>query len=133
MTESSARLLRRALRANATFSTLSGLTFAFASELIADFAGNVPAVEIATIGVSLVGFAGFLAWLSLRPAIPSGLVKLVIAADLVWVVGSMLVVFTDLFTKEGAIAALIVSNFVLTFAVLQWFGLQRAQSVREST
>lgn len=122
---SSSRILRLALRANATFSTVSGLTFALASTAIAAFLGAIPAAEVMSVGLMLIGFAAFLVWLSLRPSIPAPLVLGVIAADLGWVVGTAFVVFAGVFSNGGAIAAVLVANVVLAFAVAQWIGLRR--------
>lgn len=124
-----ASLLRLALRGNATFSTLSGATFLLASGAIAAFLGDIPAAEVASVGGSLLCFAVALVWLSTRPAIPAGFVTAVIAADLAWVVGTVFVVFAGVFTRGGAIAAVLVANVVLAFAVLQWLGLRRTRVV----
>ena len=122
------QLLRLALRGNAAFSTLSGLGFLAASPAIAAFLGDIPSSEIASIGASLLVFAAFLVWLSLRPQIPPALVLGVIAGDLAWVVGTVLALFAGVFTPSGAIAAIGVANVVLAFAVLQWVGLRRTRA-----
>ena len=127
--DESSQLLRLALRGNATFSTLSGTTFLAASASIAQFLGDIPASEIGSIGASLLVFAAFLVWLSLRPQISSGLVLGVIAGDLAWVVGTVFVLFAGVFTQQGAIAAIAIANVVLAFAVLQWLGLRRTRAL----
>ena len=127
--DDSSQLLRLALRGNAAFSTLSGMTFLAASGSIAAFLGDIPSREIASVGASLLAFAAFLVWLSLRAPIPHGLVLGVIAGDLAWVVGTVLVLFAGGFTSSGAIAAIAVANAVLAFAVLQWVGLRRTRAL----
>ncbi len=124
-----ASLLRLALRGNATFSTLSGVTFLAASGVIAAFLGDVPAAEVMSVGGSLLLFAVALVWLASRPEIPPALVTAVIVADLAWVVATVFVVFAGVFTREGAIAAVMVANVVLAFAVLQWVGLRRTRAL----
>lgn len=118
-------LLRISLRANAGFSTLSGLVFATAGAPVAAFLGGVGSAEVVGVGVQLLVFAAFLAWLSLRPSIPVAVVFAVIAADLAWVVGTVGVVFADLFSREGTLAAIAIANVVLVFAVAQWLGVRR--------
>ena len=122
-----ASLLRLALRGNATFSTLSGLSFLVASGAIAAFLGDVPAAEVTSVGASLLLFAIALVWLASRSEIPPALVTAVIVADLAWVLGTVVVVFAGVFTRGGAVAAVMVANVVLAFAVLQWVGLRRTR------
>lgn len=121
------RWLRLSLRANATFSVLSGLVFSVASGVIADFLGGVEAVLVLAVGLQLLLFAGALVWLASRPSIPAGLVIAVVVADLGWVLGTIVAVYADLFTRGGAIAALVVADLVLVFAILQAIGLRRAR------
>jgi hypothetical protein len=121
----SAHFLRRSLRANALFSTLSGLSFASAGGAIGGILGDVPAVLVVGVGVQLLLFAGALVWLSSRPEIPISLAMAVIVADLLWVLGTVLAVYTDLFSRAGAGLAMLVADVVLLLAILQSIGVHR--------
>ena len=120
------RFLRQSLRANAIFSTLSGLLFLFASGSIAAFLGEHSPVLVASVGGQLLFFAAALTWLASRSNIPTYLVLGVITADLLWVVGTIVVVYAELFSRGGAIAAIVVADIVLLLAVLQSIGVYRS-------
>ncbi|MDJ0868538.1 MAG: hypothetical protein QNK03_20690 [Myxococcota bacterium] len=125
-----AAFLRNSLRANAAFSTLSGVLFALAGAPIADFLGVAPPLLVTFVGLNLLGFAAALVWLASRPALPVRLAVIVIGADLAWVAGTLLLVFAEAFTRAGATAALAVANVVLVFAVLQTIGVRRLGAAR---
>ena len=126
MTETdSSHFLRASLRGNAMFSTISGLTFAVANSPIAKFLGDLPPMLVASTGIQLLLFAAALVWLASREQISKPLAIAVIAADLLWVVGTVVVVYTDALTRGGAIAAVIVADVVLLLAVLQLIGVRR--------
>ena len=128
-THDSTRLLRYSLRANAAFSTLSGILFAAKGARIATFLGGVTAADVTSVGVSLLAFAAGLLWLSRQAPIPEGLVRAVIAADLAWVVGTGAAVAAGVFSGPGNTAALLVADVVLVFAVLQGLGLRRVHAL----
>jgi hypothetical protein len=56
-----------------------------------------------------------------------GFAQFAVYADLVWVLGSAILIFTSLvpFTTAGKWAIAIVADIVLVFAVLQFVGLRR--------
>lgn len=118
-------LLRASLRANASFSALSGLCFVLASAPLADFLDVAPPALVTGVGVNLLGFAAALLWLASRPSPAMGLVRLVIALDLAWVAGTIAGVYADAFSRAGALASLGVAGVVAGLAGLQWIGLRR--------
>jgi hypothetical protein len=119
------RFLRQSLRGNAFFSTASGLVFMAASGAIADFLGGMPSILVAVVGGQLLLFAGALFWLASRPEISKQLVLAVIVADILWVVGTIVVVYVDLFTRDGAALAIALASVVLLLAILQSVGIRR--------
>ena len=122
------RLLRIALRCNAAFSTVcAAVALLFAEPLAATF-GLPGAAALQGLGVQLLVFALFLVWLAARPRIPTGLALAVIVADLLWVAGTVPVVWGDLLTRTGDWVALGVADVVALFAVLQMFGLRRVRA-----
>lgn len=119
------RFLRGSLRANAVFSSLSGLSFAAASGAIGEFLGTVPAPLVAAVGGQLLLFAVALIWLASRSEISLPIVIAVIAADLLWVIGTVVIVYADLFSRGGAGLAVILAGVVLLLAILQAIGVHR--------
>lgn len=125
-----AQFLRRSLRGNAAFSTLSGLAFALASGAIAAFLGDVQPLLILAVGLQLLLFAGALMWLASRTRISVSLAIGVIVADLLWVLGTIVIVYADLFTRGGAALALVLADVVVLMAVLQSIGVHRMSAAR---
>ena len=119
-------LLRIALRSNAVFSSLSGVLFVAASVPVANYVGGIRPLDVLSIGLCLLGFAGLLVWLATRNPVPRTWVLAVIAMDAAWVVGTGLVCLVDLLSTQGKIAALGVAVVVAVLAALQWIGLARA-------
>ena len=119
------RFLRMSLRANAFFSTFSGLAFVFASGRIADFLGDLPASLVLGVGVQLLVFAAALAWLSSQMNISTALTLAVIAADCLWVFATGVVGYADLFTQGGDILLVAPADVVLVLAILQSMGVRR--------
>lgn len=120
-----AGFLRRSLRANGVFSTLSGLTFVVAAGAISEFLGAVPALLVAGVGGQLLLFAAALIWLASRSEISVSIATAVIAADLLWVIGTVGVVCADVFSRGGAALAILLADVVLLLAILQSIGVHR--------
>jgi hypothetical protein len=123
-------LLKKSLLGNALFSGSSGLVLAIASSWLASFLGLESGAVIAGLGFVLILYAPFLAWLAFQEAIDSRLVWLVIDLDILWVIGSAVLVFSDLvpgLSIPGKWAIAIVADIVAVFAILQFLGLKRAR------
>ena len=121
-------LLRGVLLGNASFSIITGLAFLLWSQPIATFLGGVPALEIIALGVILLPFAAFVAWAATRPTINRQAVRIIIAMDIAWVLGSALLLLTGVLplTSGGKWAIGIVADIVACFALGQFIGLRRA-------
>ena len=117
--------LRQSLRGNAVFSTLSGLTFMVASAAIAEFLGGLPSMLVTAVGGQLLLFAGVLVWLASRSELSRQMVIGVIVADILWVVGTIVIVYAELFTRDGTVLAIVLAGVVLLLAVLQSIGVRR--------
>jgi hypothetical protein len=120
-----ARFLRQSLRGNALFSTVSGLTFLVANTAIAEFLGGLQSLIVAAVGGQLLIFAGVLVWLASRSEISRQMVIGVIVADILWVVGTIVIVYAELFTRNGGVLATVLAGVVLLLAVLQSIGVHR--------
>jgi hypothetical protein len=125
----SATLLRTALRGNTLFSLVSGASFVIGAGVLSRFTGIEPAISFTIVGIGLILYAVFL-WYVVAPQISDRrLVWLVIAADTLWVVGSIILLLADplALTLAGKWAVGIVADLVATFAVLQYVGLRRIE------
>ena len=127
------RPLRKVLLANALFSTISGLTLILAPEASAGllFAEAFVLFGIASepllfaLGLGLLIFAGFVAFTARQKRLRLGQAKMIVLADLLWVVDSavLLTVFADRLAPYGFELVLIVAAIVLALAVEQVIGL----------
>lgn len=112
--------LRRALRANAIFSTVSGLSGLVAADEIVDLLGVGEAWMVRSLGVGLLLFAAAVVAVSLRPC--HQLVResmLVTVADLGWVSVSAVLIALGSFSPAGAFAIGAVAVVVCDLAVVQ--------------
>ena len=118
-------LLRRALFANASFSTASAATCLLATGAVAAFTG-VPAADVSSLGAELGIFAlGIFALLSqdLTRTWARRVVAGIIALDALWVVGSVvLLVMPNPLTSAGQWTVGLVALVVADFAAFQWMG-----------
>jgi hypothetical protein len=119
-------LLRRALQANATFSTISGIAFALGAKPIAHAIGLEPWPIMLAIGVGLLIFAAGLFRNASRENINRIEAVLTVAGDFAWVIGSGIVILLGILNTSGNWATAIIADIVLLFAILQWIGLRHA-------
>ena len=116
MNASSDRLLRRTLWGNAIFSIISGAVLAVFAGPFARAAAHAPvevagldlAIVLELLGLGVIAFGALCAWVASRETMPEGWARVIFAADLAWVAGSVLV-------------ALIVADL----AILEYLGLRR--------
>ena len=122
------KLLRLALRLNATFSAACGLLCLVAAAPLASRLGVPDSAILVGLGANLAIFAAFLVWLSTRVRIAPALVWAVIVADVLWVIGTVPLVAGENLSPFGDGAATFVALAVATWATLQTVGLRRAQA-----
>ncbi len=127
--DSSAAKLKKAIQANAIFSAVSGLLIVLAEPLVLGWLG-LEDVGIWPVGAMLIGFSGYLFWMSRNSRVPGALVQGVIFGDWAWVAGTALLVFlkASLFSGFGLFLLLDVAAIVAVFAILQTRGLRHAQN-----
>ena len=123
----SSTLLRRALQGNGAFSTVSGLVTLLGANAVAAFTGVQPAVVFMVLGVSLLLFAAGLFWMTRETAVNPALARIVIIMDVLWVVGSIILLLSNALplTVAGKWAIGLVADMVALFAILQYIGLRR--------
>ena len=120
----SAALLHNALRGNAMFSAVSAFVLLLGGAELAEWIG-VPTAIVYLLGVGLLPWAAFAWWTSRTLA--RWAVIAVIAGDITWVVGAIVVVFglSDEMTSQGVWGLIVVSVAVAAFGVVQAIGLRR--------
>lgn len=123
-------LLRRALQANAIFSTLCSIAWIVGGEGLARWFGRD--ASMATDGIVLLVFAALLAILSSRPRIPTILAAVVVLLDLLWVTDAAVKVASGAFSTGGSWVMGAIGLVVLDLAVLQAMGIYRGRRVRRS-
>ena len=134
MTASSDRLLRRTLWGNAIFSVVSGAVLAIFAAPFAAIAAHDPttglgldlAIIFELLGLGVIAFGALCAWIASRETLPQGWARLIFAADLAWVAGSVLVLAVPAsWTAAGIAGIVVVALIVADLAILEYLGLRR--------
>jgi hypothetical protein len=123
--EERACLLRKALIGNALFSTLSGLTIILANHWVVRMLGLSEKVNLVILGVILIFFAASLVINARRPHVKTSDAWIAVWMDLVWVLGSYVLIFVVPFSMGGKWIVGVVAELVLAFAVLQILGIRK--------
>lgn len=120
-------LLRRALLADGVVSGATGLLLALAAGPLADRL-DLPTLLLRLAGVSLLPYAAALLYLAMRDSIPRRAVWVVIGANLLWAVASILLLLTGWVEPSGLGYAFVIAQalIVAAFADLQYLGLHRS-------
>lgn len=119
------QLLRMALMGNALFSTISGLTLVLAGHWVVRLLGLPQAVNLITMGISLLTFAIVLMAFARKKPIKLLDAWIAVILDLAWVIGSYPLLFVVPFSTGGKWIVGIVAEVVMLFALLQWLGIRR--------
>ena len=139
MTASSDRLLRRTMWGNAAFSVASGaILVGFASPFAAiaahepvSLAGLGLALVFEVLGLGVILFGALCAFIASRHPLPGGLARLVLAADIAWVVGSAAVLLLPAsWTATGVAGIAVIALIVADLAILEYLGLRRLNAAR---
>ena len=134
MTALSDRLLRRTLWGNAVFSVISGTLLAVFAGPFASVAAHAPvevmgldlAVVLDLLGLGVIAFGALCAWVASRNTLPLAWARVIFAADLAWVAGSVLVLaLPAAWTTAGMAGIVVVALIVADLAVLEYLGLRR--------
>jgi hypothetical protein len=124
---SSPQFLRRVLWLDAATGVATGLLQLLLAAWLAPLLG-LPETLLVLSGWALFGYVALIAFIATRPFIAPGLVWLLIAANGVWVLGCLALLFGGLVTPtllgQGFIAMQALAVGLLM--ELQWFGVRRA-------
>ena len=127
MNASSDRLLRRTLWGNAAFSIVSGAGLAIFAGPFARAAAHAPvtvagldlAVVLDLLGLGVIAFGVLCAWVASRETLPGAWARVIFAADLAWVAGSVLVLALPAsWTTAGIAGIVVVALIVADLAIL---------------
>lgn len=115
--------LARALLGNASFSAVTGVSLVVGAAPLSRWL-EVPTWLTAAVGVGLLPFSLAVSVVARRPSLRT--VRLVIAADLVWVAGAAIVIagFPQSMSTAGLWVLGLVTVAVAGFAVVQAVGLR---------
>ncbi|MER5736335.1 hypothetical protein ABT117_11750 [Streptomyces sp. NPDC002262] len=119
-------MVRRFLALDAVVTGANGLAYALASGPLGELLGVDPALLLG-LGLFLMAFAAGVAWLASRPQPPALAVKLVVDANLLWAVLSLVALAAWLDpTTAGLVWTPMQAGTVAGFALLQWGALRAA-------
>lgn len=119
--------LRRALIADAIFSGIAALGFAFGAGVFATLF-NLPEALLRETGLFLIAYAAFVGWLGSRQTMTRALVLIVIVGNAACTLGSIALLFSGSVSPNLLGMVMIVAQAIATgvFAELQFIGLRRS-------
>lgn len=119
-------LLRMALRLDAVVTALNGAAYLAAAPLLDDLLGLSTGL-LRGVGAFLLVYAGAVWLVGAGPRISAAAVEAVVGANVLWAIGSVVVVLTDTVTPTtiGAVWLVLQAAVVAGFAALQLVGLRR--------
>ncbi len=120
-------LLRTALRANAIFCCLSGVTLLGFSAAIGAWLGLERRLPLMIVGGLLLVYTFSLVIDAGRRTIRLAEARTAIGSDLAWVIGTaaLLWVALDLFSRTGKLILILVALLVGAFALFQFLGVRQ--------
>jgi hypothetical protein len=122
--------LHKALRGNAIFSDISALVLVLGASPLSQFLGIDHPEILVGLGLGLFAWAVMLFWGSMQQQVPTWLAWLAIDGDLLWVIGSAVILFLPAvtLTTAGKWTVAIIADIVLVFAIWQFFALRSTQN-----
>jgi hypothetical protein len=119
-------LLRLALLADAIASGAMGVLLAAGAATLAAWLG-LPLMLLREVGLFLIPYAGLLAYLAGRATMPRLPAQLVVAGNVFWIAGSLLLLASDLVSPTMFGTAFVVAQalVVAVLAEAQFIGLRR--------
>jgi hypothetical protein len=123
-------LLRRALLADSTLTSIAGIVLVLAARPLGAFLNLQPAM-LAIAGLIFFPVGAFAGWLGTRPRVHRSLVIVVIVLNALWAVDSVLMLLTRWVetTPIGEFFVIGHAVIVATIAELEFIGLRRSTLV----
>jgi hypothetical protein len=116
-------LLKRTLLVNGIATAMTGALALVASPWLPAILGPTPPSVLAIIGAGLVAFAGVLLVQSRRERIDRRVAWAIAVVDILWVIGSIMLVEIGVLTLLGNLVVAAVAAVVLVFAILEVRGI----------
>ena len=122
--QSKDKFLKSALTANAVFSGLSGVMMILFGERLNSILGVEISWLLLSIGIGLIGFSGYLFFVKSQKVVPATTAWAIVAADIMWVAGSLVVLVNPPSNMEPTGKTLVAGAalIVAIFAALQSHG-----------
>ena len=119
-------LLRLALMADAAASGAVGVLLAAAADPLATWFG-LPVPLLREVGLLLIPYAGLLAYLATRATTPRLPAQIIVAGNVLWVVGSAALLMSGVVAPTALGTAFVIAQalIVAVLAELQLLGLKR--------
>ena len=123
----SLNLLKLFLYENSAFSFIMGFLMLGFPTTVAGWMGTESHIIFTVLGILLIVWALDVLWVARQNPIKLLFVRLIIGADVLWVVGSALILAFNLFdfSATGNWTVLIVADIVMIFAIGQYAGIRR--------
>ena len=123
-------LLRRALLADATLTSVAGIVLVLAANPLGVFF-DLPAAMLQIAGMIFIPFGAFAGWLGTRPRVLRTLVFVVIVLNALWALDSALLILTRWVetTPIGEFFVLGQAVIVAAIAEVEFIGLRRSTLV----
>lgn len=114
--------IRRPLLANATFSALSGLIMIACCSSLGSLLGEIRSMDLLLLGIGLLFFASYLLFVAYRKPLVKRQVIAIIIMDLLWVIGSVLLLWLRpiALTETGQLLIILIAAIVACFALWQY-------------
>ncbi|WFU75861.1 hypothetical protein [Bradyrhizobium sp. CB2312] len=121
--------LRRALLADAVFSSIAALGFTFGAGAFASLF-NLPEALLRETGLFLIAYTALVGWLASRACLAKPLVLLVVIGNAAWTVASIALLLSGTVSPNLAGELMVVAQAIATgvFAELQYVGLRKSGS-----
>lgn len=129
-TTSSGSFLRNALLIDAAASGATGLLVIAGAGLLDGLLG-LPVALMREAGLILVPYVAFVAWVATRGSIARGAVLAIIAANALWALASVCLLFSGLVAPTGLGYAFVIAQaaVVALLGEMQYVGLKREDAV----
>ena len=123
-------LLRRALLADATLTSVAGIFLVLAARPLGVFL-SLPATMLQIAGLIFIPFGAFEGWLGTRPRVHRSLVFVVIVLNALWAVDSVLLLVTRWVETTSLGELFVIGHAVIIAAIaeVEFIGLRRSTLV----
>jgi len=119
------RFLRRVIAMDAIATGAMALGFVAVASPLSDVFG-LPSLALIFVGLALLPFAAWVGWLAKQSHPPLKLVRLLVAANVIWAADSLLLALSDWVSLTAIGTEFVVAQAVITLvaATLEWVASQ---------